>query len=48
MPQCNSDKCTCPKTDCENHGKCCACINRHRDINTLVHCMRQIAEDLKK
>ena len=41
---CNEKNCTCPKTSCERHGKCCACITHHRKINTLVYCMRSIAK----
>lgn len=41
---CNEENCTCPKTDCENHGKCCKCINRHRKNGSLVYCMRDIAD----
>ncbi|EYE88558.1 hypothetical protein Q428_07275 [Fervidicella metallireducens AeB] len=43
MAQCN-EKCTCPKIECENHGKCCACINYHRECQTLVYCMRNIKD----
>lgn len=34
----NMENCPCPK-DCKNHGKCCACISHHRNINTMVFCM---------
>ena len=26
----NPHACTCPWVTCENHGKCCQCIARHR------------------
>lgn len=30
---CSNDRpCTCPNTDCKNHGKCCACVAHHRDV----------------
>lgn len=39
---CNEAKCTCPKTNCENHGKCCACVIHHRDgLNNLPRCLRE-------
>lgn len=41
---CNKENCVCPKTDCENHGNCCKCINNHREKDSLVYCMREIAE----
>lgn len=44
MASCNEEKCTCPSTSCPNHGKCCACINNHREANSLVYCMREIAK----
>jgi hypothetical protein len=40
---CNEKNCTCTKTDCLRHGKCCACINRHCEDESLVYCMRQFA-----
>ncbi|SCY92513.1 hypothetical protein [Alkaliphilus peptidifermentans] len=47
MTKCNVNSCPCPKTKCERHGKCCECIKHHRDIKTLVYCMRQIANSKK-
>ena len=39
---CNSTKCTCPNINCENHGKCCACVNHHRDgLGNLPRCLRE-------
>ena len=26
----NTHECTCPWTDCKNHGHCCDCIANHR------------------
>ena len=43
MAECNEDNCTCPKLECENHGKCCKCINFHRDKGSIVYCMKEPA-----
>ena len=32
-------RCSCPKTDCENYGKCCACIVKHRETDSLPFCL---------
>ena len=46
MAGCNEENCTCPKTECERHGKCCECINHHRKIplNPVVFCLRELIE----
>ena len=44
MPGCNEENCTCPKTECERHGECAACIMHHRAIGSIVFCLRPIAE----
>ncbi|WP_432661829.1 hypothetical protein R9X47_14785 [Wukongibacter baidiensis] len=44
MSSCNKDKCPCPYDNCENHGKCCACINSHREKGSLVYCMKEFAD----
>ncbi|MCL2224285.1 MAG: hypothetical protein FWB96_04870 [Defluviitaleaceae bacterium] len=31
--------CICPKTECENHGKCCTCVTKHRETDSLPFCM---------
>lgn len=37
----------CPCTgDCGRHGVCHLCIEHHRQIGTLVACMRPVAEKL--
>lgn len=41
--RCNEENCTCPKTTCPRHGKCCECIMNHRGNDSLVFCMRDIA-----
>jgi len=33
------EDCLCPKTTCENHGKCCACVLNHRTKDSLTFCM---------
>ena len=43
----NERNCTCPKTTCPRHGKCCECIMNHREHGSLVFCMRDIAEKQK-
>ena len=35
----NTNECTCPKTDCENHRHCCDCIKRHRESDSLPYCL---------
>ncbi len=32
-------ECTCPKTTCPNNGRCCACINKHRETDSLPYCL---------
>ena len=32
-------ECACPKTACENHKKCCACVIKHRDTDSLPFCL---------
>lgn len=36
--KCKKD-CPCPKTECANHGKCCACVENHLKKDGLTHCM---------
>jgi len=47
MANCNEENCTCPKKDCERHGKCCECINFHRNMGNKVSCMRDKVEEHK-
>ena len=35
----NVKECDCPKTTCQNHGKCCACILQHRTTDSLPFCL---------
>mgnify|MGYP007027370742 FL=1 len=45
MVNCN---CTCKMVNCVRHGKCCECINHHREKGSLVACMKAVAEAVKK
>jgi len=37
---CDKNKdCACPKTACPNHKKCCACVIKHRDTDSLPYCL---------
>ena len=47
MANCNEENCTCPKIECERHGKCCQCVNFHREKDNLVYCFREIAGKAK-
>lgn len=40
MANCNEKNCNCTNTACERHGKCCLCINFHREKGSKVFCMR--------
>lgn len=35
----NVKECICPKTACPNHGKCCACVIKHRSTDSLPFCL---------
>jgi len=38
--QCASVKeCLCPKTNCPNHQKCCVCVMKHRETDSLPFCL---------
>ncbi|MDR2940414.1 MAG: hypothetical protein LBV08_08875 [Clostridiales bacterium] len=37
----NVNGCPCPKKLCANNGKCCACIVKHREADSLPFCMFQ-------
>ena len=39
--QTNEKNCTCPKTDCANHGICCQCVMNHRSMKNLPRCLRE-------
>ena len=39
MPCKNVKDCICPKTTCPNHGKCCECVIKHRNTDSLPYCL---------
>lgn len=40
MNQCkNVLECACPKKSCPNNGKCCACVKKHRETDSLPYCL---------
>ena len=40
-------ECVCPNTECERHGKCCACVAAHVEKGNFPACLRPNAEKLK-
>lgn len=45
-----NEYCSCPKTDCPRHGRCCECISDHRhreNVKMIVrfpHCLRELVQ----
>jgi hypothetical protein len=35
----NVTECPCPKTTCQNHGRCCVCIVKHKETDSLPFCL---------
>lgn len=35
----NSNKCACPKKTCVNYGRCCKCIIKHKETDSLPYCL---------
>jgi len=35
----NVKACACPKTTSENNGKCCACVIKHKETDSLPFCL---------
>jgi len=35
----NVKECVCPKTTCANHGRCCACVVKHKNTDSLPFCL---------
>ena len=35
----NQNSCICPKSSCKNHGHCCACVNKHKNTDSLPYCL---------
>ena len=38
----NEKECSCPKTTCENHSKCCDCVIKHKLNGGLPHYLREV------
>ena len=32
-------ECACPKKECANNGKCCLCVIKHRETDSLPYCL---------
>jgi len=40
MAKCQIVKeCACPKKECPNHSKCCSCVVKHRETDSLPFCL---------
>ena len=39
MDCCNITECPCPKTFCSNYKKCCACVIKHKETDSLPFCL---------
>jgi hypothetical protein len=35
----NVKECICSKKECVNNGKCCACVIKHKDTDSLPYCL---------
>jgi len=35
----NVIECDCPKRDCPNNRKCCACVIKHKETDSLPYCL---------
>jgi len=35
----NVKECPCPKKTCKNNGKCCDCVIKHRETDSLPYCL---------
>jgi hypothetical protein len=35
----NTKDCACPKKTCANNGKCCVCIVKHKETDSLPYCL---------
>lgn len=35
----NVRECICPKVSCPNHGRCCDCVKKHRETDSLPYCL---------
>jgi len=32
-------ECSCPKSECPNYKKCCACVLNHKETDSLPYCL---------
>lgn len=51
MPTClNAESCPCPKTNCERHGRCCACVKHHMEHKEkpVVHCLKYKVKEYRE
>ena len=35
----NVTECACPKTTCPNYKKCCACVIKHKETDSMPFCL---------
>jgi hypothetical protein len=35
----NIKECVCPKKSCVNNGKCCDCVIKHKETDSLPFCL---------
>jgi len=35
----NVKECACPVTTCPSYGKCCTCVVRHKNTDSLPFCL---------
>ena len=35
----NVNDCACPKKECPNNSKCCACVIKHKKTDSLPYCL---------
>lgn len=40
----NTNPCTCEKTACPRHGRCCECVRNHRELGSLPHCFYHVED----
>lgn len=48
QPCSNQYPCSCKHIGCARHGKCCACVNYHREKGQLPSCLRAVAAEKKR
>ena len=35
----NVKECACPKKECPHNGKCCSCVIKHKETDSLPFCL---------